>query len=744
VPTVAAGSADAVSHELEGTGKLGGLAPADLRSAYNLPETGGAGQTVAIVDAYNDPHAESDLAVYRSTYGLPACTEANGCFKKVNQNGETTNYPVGEPSWGIEISLDVDTVSAACSQCHILLVEANNASTNDLLAAEDRAATMGATEISNSWDGEESAEDPVNDSHFNHPGIPITVASGDSGYVGQPKWPASSPYVISVGGTKLVKALGSRGWSEEVWGFGVGGAKGDGTGSGCSVYEQKPRWQSDKACAHRMVGDASADASTESPLSVYDTFELAGWYNSGGTSAGAPFLAGVEALSSRAARSLGAEAFYLAGSEGALFDVTHGSNGKCTPPIEDEYFCSGLVGYDGPTGWGTPNGPFMAPAATTEPASAVSETGATLHGTVNPNGAATTYYFEYGPTTSYGTSSGGSAGSARGNVFVSRAITGLAPGTYHFRVVASSWAGTTYGADRTFAQPPSYSGSFGSFGTGAGQLREPTDLATDSSGNIWVADWQDSRLEEYNSTGGFVRSVGSYGSGAGQFQGVSGVASNFGEDHVWASDCGNERIDRFSLSSGAFEQAYGSKGSGNGQFNCPDGIADDFYNQSVYVADRGNHRIEELSKEGQYLRSFSKPEEKEGPSDVAIDLYVTGNVWVTYGAEAKVAEFTPEGSLIRVWGVKGTAPGQIEDAYRLRVGPEGDVWLAEWRNNRVQVFTPNGEYVYGFGGKGSGEGQFLHARGIDFNGSGSTAYVLDSGEWWENTGNARVEKWTLK
>jgi DNA-binding beta-propeller fold protein YncE len=301
-----------------------------------------------------------------------------------------------------------------------------------------------------------------------------------------------------------------------------------------------------------------------------------------------------------------------------------------------------------------------------------------------------------------------------------------------------------YQAPQAFAQPPSYFGSFGSFGTGPGQLREPTDLAVDSSGDVWVADWQDSRLEEFNSTGGFVRSVGSYGNGAGQFAGVSGVAGNFAEGSVWASDCGNERIDKFSVAGGGFEHSYGSKGAGNGQFNCPDGLAVDALNERVYVADRGNHRIEELAaREGQYVGSFSQHEEKEGPSDVAID-YVNGNVWVAYGGEAKVAEFTPEGLFLRVWGVKGTAPGQIDDADRLKIGPEGDVWLAEWGNNRVQVFTPSGEYIYGFGVKGSGEGQFLHARGIDFNGTDSTAYVLDSGEWWENTGNARVEKWTLK
>ena len=201
---------------LEGSGEDGGLAPSDLLSAYRLPTSAGSGQTVAIVDAYDDPHAEADLKVYRSHYGLSECTTANGCFEKVNQSGKAEKYPAAEPEWSGEISLDLDMVSAICANCHILLVEANNP--EGLFAAEDEAASFGATtEISDSWGEPETPEEGSSDSHFNH-GIPIAVASGDSGYstceLGSHNicYPAASKYAISVGGTTFIQDVLQRTW----------------------------------------------------------------------------------------------------------------------------------------------------------------------------------------------------------------------------------------------------------------------------------------------------------------------------------------------------------------------------------------------------------------------------------------------------------------------------------------------------------------------------------------------------
>jgi hypothetical protein len=356
VPTVATASPDAIGPAFEGSGEKGGFSPADLRSAYKFPETGGSGRTIAIVDAYNDPNAYSDLATYRSTYKLSECTEASGCFKKVNQKGETKNYPVANTEWSEEISLDLDMVSAVCPGCHILLVEAETSSPANLGTAENKAATLGASVISDSFGGKEvEGEAKEYGSDFKHAGIPITVASGDSGY--GVEFPAGSPNVISVGGTALKKEEKStRGWSEEVWRnteFKVG-EKGAGTGGGCALKEEtKLAWQKDKSCANRTDNDVAAVASTSTPVSVYDSYETTEstrWRNMGGTSAAAPIVAGLEGLAESSARKQGAEVFYR--QPETTFDVTKGSNGECG----GSYLCTAGTGYDGPTGMGSPDG----------------------------------------------------------------------------------------------------------------------------------------------------------------------------------------------------------------------------------------------------------------------------------------------------------------------------------------------------------------------------------------------------
>src|ERR1051325_5067533 len=315
-----------------------GYGPADLQSAYALPSaTAGSGQTVAIVDAFDDATAEQDLAQYRSFYGLPPCTTANGCFRKVNQSGGTLPMPPPEPDWSLEISLDLDMVSAVCPNCHILLVEANTNLNTDLYASEDTAARLGANEISNSYGGGESSTETSQDVHFNHPGIAITASTGDDGY--GVSYPASSPYLTAVGGTSLARGgSGTRGWTESAWG---------GAGSGCSAHEAKPSWQTDTGCSRRTVSDVSAVADPNTGVAV-----LFGglWFTVGGTSASSPIIASVYALAGNAG-SVNAGSYPYSHTSG-LFDVTSGSNGTCSP----SYLCTGVAGYDGPTGLGTPNG----------------------------------------------------------------------------------------------------------------------------------------------------------------------------------------------------------------------------------------------------------------------------------------------------------------------------------------------------------------------------------------------------
>ncbi|WP_367401267.1 S53 family peptidase [Paraconexibacter antarcticus] len=316
-----------------------GYGPADLQSAYVLPSgTAGAGRTIAIVDAYDDPNAESDLGVYRAQYGLTPCTTANGCFRKVNQTGVQGSYPRADGGWAQEISLDVDMASAICPNCKILLVESKTNSFANLSTAVDTAATLGAFTISNSYGGSEYASEVTDQSHYNHPGIAVTVSSGDNGY--GVEFPAASLYVTAVGGTSLKKAASTRGWTETAW---------SGAGSGCSAYIAKPTWQTDTGCAKRTVADVSAVADPNTGVAVYDSFRgSGGWLVFGGTSVAAPVIAGVYALAGNAVTS----GSYPYSHTSALYDVASGSNGSCG----GSYLCTAISGFDGPTGLGTPNG----------------------------------------------------------------------------------------------------------------------------------------------------------------------------------------------------------------------------------------------------------------------------------------------------------------------------------------------------------------------------------------------------
>ena len=317
-----------------------GLRPADLQSAYKIP-SGLTGATIAIVDAYHLPTAENDLGVYRSQFGLGACTAASGCFRQINEAGGTTP-PAIDAGWGQEIALDLDMASAICASCNIVLVEANSASMSDLGAAADTAAAQpGVVAISNSYGGNEFTGENSYDAYYTHPGQTVTVSSGAYSYGVQ--YPAASPAVMGVGGTSLRTAANARGWTESAW---------SGAGSGCSAVEPKPSWQTvTTQCARRAVTDVSAVADPNTGVAVYDSTPYSGasgWMVFGGTSAAAPIVAAASAL---AGHGVGPSNLYTHTS--SLFDVTSGSNGRCrrTPVL-----CAAGTGWDGPTGLGTPNG----------------------------------------------------------------------------------------------------------------------------------------------------------------------------------------------------------------------------------------------------------------------------------------------------------------------------------------------------------------------------------------------------
>ncbi|MGW2618589.1 S53 family peptidase [Streptomyces sp. NPDC001500] len=331
-----------------------GYGPSDLQDAYGLTDaasTAGSGETIAIVDAYDDPNAAADLAKYRSYYGLPACTVANGCFKKVSQSGSTTSLPTADSGWAEEESLDLDMASALCPNCKILLVEATSSSMANLGKAVNEAVALGAKFVSNSYGGSESSSDTSYDtSYFKHAGVAITVSAGDEGYGAE--YPAASKYVTSVGGTALSTSSTSRGWTEKVWNT----SSTEGTGSGCSAYDAKPTWQTDTGCSKRTISDVSAVADPATGVSVYDSYGVtAGWYTFGGTSASAPLIAAVYALAGTPGSTDYPAAYpYAAAGTPALNDVTSGSNGSCSSSAA--YLCTAKSGYDGPTGLGTPEG----------------------------------------------------------------------------------------------------------------------------------------------------------------------------------------------------------------------------------------------------------------------------------------------------------------------------------------------------------------------------------------------------
>jgi subtilase family serine protease len=316
-----------------------GLAPATIKSAYNFPtsSTAGAGQTIAIVAAYDAPTIESDLGVFSSQFGLPPCTTANGCFTKVDQTGGAAN-PQGA-DWALEISLDVQWAHAIAPGAKILLVEARSSGLPDLLAAEDYAKSH-ARYVSNSWGGDESSDEAGMDRHFVGPGVSFFVAAGDNGLPAG--YPSASPNVISVGGTTLNFSNGSLS-SETGWSKG---------GGGCSAYETANPAQSlfngyaQVNCGgKRATPDLSLDADSISGVSVYDSTPYQGqqgWFVAGGTSAASPMVA------ARAADAgILVDALTVYGPALSFRDVTSGNNGS--PCLVGFDLCTGRGSWTGAT-----------------------------------------------------------------------------------------------------------------------------------------------------------------------------------------------------------------------------------------------------------------------------------------------------------------------------------------------------------------------------------------------------------
>jgi PKD domain/Subtilase family len=490
--STAAATTYTVNDGASSSGPAGGLTPEQLASAYAYdPTAGGAGQTVAIVDAFDDPTIEHDLAEFDGHYGLAPCTSANGCFEKVGQAGSPEKLPRADTTaWSVEISLDVETVHAVCPNCKVLLVEANEPSYRDLAVAVNQAVSMGATEVSNSYAGAESGQGEAEQAAYSHPGVVIAAAAGDDGYDGwdvvnkrkapaeMPDTPSSLPSVVAVGGTSLeLNADGTRAqetvWNENGPGDSIGlrerRAKGA-TGGGCSTLFTAPAWQLSAAgfaatgCgSKRLVADISAVGDPDTGFDVFDTYDCgaeckafgigngSGWLTLGGTSLSTPLITSLYAL---AGGDVGIEDSALPlyghlGDPSVLFDVTEGGNSFCDaqPLVECEHpkapnsrfghvdceassACNAAPGLDGPSGVGVPNG--LGAFKTLLPTAAIAAPGSVLAGAPAAFGAGgSSDPYPGGSIVSYSWTWGdGGSGSSPAHTFAT-------PGTYDVTLVVT-------------------------------------------------------------------------------------------------------------------------------------------------------------------------------------------------------------------------------------------------------------------------------------------------------------------
>ncbi len=721
----------------EGSGEFGAYSPKDLESAYNVFAAAGGHedkaaeekQTIALIDEGPYPNAEKDLNEYRETYGLPPCTKASGCFRHINEQGEEGNYAPEE--FGVETPLDLDMASAGCPNCHILLVSSNSDFMSDLGASAKKAAEEGANETSSSFGAAEQELGPEEISELDHDyhfkeGVVNYAASGDGGYQGvyygqESLWtPAAETNVISVGATALRRADNARGWSESSW-FAAG--------SGCSRVEEKPAWQLNSACPHRADNDVTAVGAGETPVSVRFNGE---WWLVAGTSAASPLVAGIEAHASPFAHALpGADGFY---SDPAAFnDVTEGStapNGECAAAI----LCTAGPGWDGPTGVGSPNGPMtitsLTPLLETGIPSAVTETAGTLKGALDPQGTPTSYYFQYGTSANYGSSTATtSAGSGSAHVEASAGLSGLQPRTtYHYRLVAVSAHKAYYGRDVVFrtagptlthvtpdAGPPSGGTSVTISGTNFAGVTE-VKFGAKRAGFRVVSETTITATATPGSGTVDVTVVTPAGATA------TGPSDRFNYEHLlWQRqqltppDEGpwNLSLNGVSCASSEWCMAVGMHQSEYGPFSfLPD----------AQVVDRGHWTVQHSASPGGIAAYPSEP------LGTAVDSQ--GDVWVTDAGHNRVEEFSPTGVFMLAlgWGVKdgkaeaetctetcqpgiaGSGPGQFNLPWGIAVAPNGDVWVVDSENARVEQFTAAGKYIRQVTSSGMTGGQFTVKR----------------------------------
>ncbi len=299
----------------------------------------------------------------------------------------------------------------------------------------------------------------------------------------------------------------------------------------------------------------------------------------------------------------------------------------------------------------------------------------------------------------------------------------------------AKWGQSDFPVDATAVFPPTqvpeiddfgYRASFGSSGTGNGQLEAPRGAAIDAEGNIWVADTENNRIVEFDAEGNYVLKFGSLGSGEGQLSHPRALAFTASGD-IWVADTGNNRIEKFNPE-GAYLAKVGSTGSGSGQFKEPSGIAI-LQDGSIWVSDTGNNRVQRLSSAGTYESSVTALNGPTGITTRGAELLVadTKNNRI---AEIVPGYSTPTGS----FGSFGSGDGQMDHPEGVGTDGMGHYWVADSGNDRIEEFTISEAFVDSFASSGSGSGQLDAPAGL--------AAVDGTGNLWVvDTGNDRIEQW---
>jgi len=681
-----------------------GYGPKEFHQAYKMPCTpGGSVQTtcptptsfanspiIAITIGFHVATLENDLNAYTTAFGIPPCTKANGCLSVFNQTGGTV-LPTGTDSmWSLEGLMDVEVAHAVCQTCRIYLYEATTNSWENMGQAFQTAVASGATSVSNSWGANEWVGANYYEKYYNnHPGVFVAFSSGDSGWVSG--FPVAMPSNVAVGGTQLSVFTDGTYAGETAWA---------GSGSGCSlnfnalgIQMQNPNWSATRCGTKRALADISADAAPNTGASVYDSQWYGGnpsWFQIGGTSLSSPLIAAMYAVSGKKGDS-DATLFYQNYTLSRFHDITSGTNGSCGTPI-----CIAGIGYDGVTGLGSPNGvtAFNVTIATPSPTLVPTPISSpTPTASLPPNTCVSYYalgnmvYDGYPPTIAdekfYLTGSIDSLQNWPAGV-----TTDKAGNIYYIDTYISSIS--RYTKDFTFLN------RWGSKGTANGQFIQPSGMAFDSKGYLYVVDFDKgghNTVTKFDTNGKFVLAFGQHGTGKGQFGRPFHIAID-GSDNIFVSDVGNNKILRFD-SNGTFITEWGSYGSGDGQFSTPWGIGVDS-NGIVYVVDSGHHQIQEFTKDGVFLRKWGSKAEIASlppglyggqffyPTDIEFDS--AGNIYILDSGNARVQKLTKDHALITQWLSYGIGPDKTRSPSDLAIDPSGSVFVYSSNNQEVDRY----------------------------------------------------------